>query len=193
MPLGLSPVVKSTFEARADASKLPEPAKVGRKNCVDIAVRPFTVTLTGPKVAPEGTATVREVADAALTVAFTAPKYTVLLTGVASKWVPAIVTDVPVLPEVGAIEAMVGRAISVMDNTPFVATFVVSHVNPDGHRTISESTVVALPNPNSTGSEGCDKYPDPPSTSRRCRVAPVRAYTAAPIASLLLTVPVSFT
>lgn len=57
---------------------------------------------------PKGTATVNEVAVAAVTVALTAPKKTMLLDGVVLKLVPVIVTDVPTGPEAGENELIVG-------------------------------------------------------------------------------------
>ena len=59
---------------------------------------------------PLGTVTAKDVADAAVTLAFTAPKKTILFVGVALKFVPVIVTDVPTGPEVGEKELMVGCA-----------------------------------------------------------------------------------
>jgi hypothetical protein len=43
-----------------------------------------------------------------VTVAFTAPKYTILLAGVELKFAPVIVTVVPIEPEVGEKDEMVG-------------------------------------------------------------------------------------
>ena len=57
---------------------------------------------------PKGTATVNEFAVAAVTVALTAPKKTMLLDGVVLKLVPVIVTDVPTGPEAGENELIVG-------------------------------------------------------------------------------------
>ena len=45
---------------------------------------------------------------AAVTVAFTAPKYTILFAAVVLKFVPVMVTVVPMDPEVGEKEVMVG-------------------------------------------------------------------------------------
>ena len=66
------------------------------------------VTDIGWKVAPIGTVTVNDVADAAETVAFVAPKYTVLLAAVVLKFVPVMVTGVPTAPLVGVKDVMVG-------------------------------------------------------------------------------------
>ena len=59
-------------------------------------------------VAPTGTVTVRSVVVAAVTVAWVAPKKTMLLAGEASKLVPVMVTAVPTGPLVGENELMVG-------------------------------------------------------------------------------------
>ena len=61
-------------------------------------------------VAPIGTVTVRSVLVAAVTVAWVAPKKTMLLAGVASKLLPVMVTEVPTGPLVGEKEVMVGGA-----------------------------------------------------------------------------------
>ena len=52
--------------------------------------------------------TVSKVVDAAVTVAFTAPKYTMLFAGVGLKFVPLMVTVVPMGPDVGVKEVTVG-------------------------------------------------------------------------------------
>ena len=57
-----------------------------------------------------GAVTVRIVADAAVTVARTAPKVTVLLAGVAENPVPVIRTAVPFTPTSGLTAAIVGTA-----------------------------------------------------------------------------------
>ena len=57
---------------------------------------------------PFGTVTAKEVADATVTFAFTAPKKTMLFEGVVLKLVPIIVTDVPTGPEAGEKELIVG-------------------------------------------------------------------------------------
>ena len=67
-------------------------------------------------MAPAGTTTVNEVAVAADTVAFTAPKYTMLFPGVALKPVPVIVTVLPMLPDAGAKELMTGWAANCCTN-----------------------------------------------------------------------------
>ena len=61
-------------------------------------------------MAPEGTVTVKEVAVAAVTVAFILPKNTIFNDGVVLKPLPFMVTDVPTLPETGVNELMEGTA-----------------------------------------------------------------------------------
>ena len=65
-------------------------------------------TLTFKCVAPTGTVAVRDVVLAADTVAFVAPKYTILFAGVVLKFVPLIVTDVPGLAIDGLTDVTVG-------------------------------------------------------------------------------------
>ena len=52
--------------------------------------------------------TVSSVADALVTLALVAPKYTVLFPGVVLKSVPVIVTDAPAAPEVGVKDVIDG-------------------------------------------------------------------------------------
>jgi len=59
---------------------------------------------------PVGTVTVKDVVVAVVTFALTAPKKTILFAGVALKFVPVIVTDVPTGPEVGEKVLIVGCA-----------------------------------------------------------------------------------
>jgi len=58
-------------------------------------VRLLVVTDSGSGVAPSGTFTVSVLVVAEVTVAFTPPKYTVLLPGEELKFEPWIVTDAP--------------------------------------------------------------------------------------------------
>ena len=74
----------------------------------------------GWKVAPVGTVTVSWVSVAVVTVAWVAPKNTMLLAGVASKLVPVMVTEVPTGPLVGEKEVMVGGGTIVFLNTDTV-------------------------------------------------------------------------
>ena len=59
-------------------------------------------------MAPAGTVTVRLVVLPDVTVAFTAPKYTMLFAGTALKFVPVIITLVPNGPFEGVKELIVG-------------------------------------------------------------------------------------
>ena len=59
-------------------------------------------------MAPVGTVTVSTVAEAVVTVAWVAPKKTMLFAGVGSKLVPVMVTVVPIGPLVGVKEEMIG-------------------------------------------------------------------------------------
>ena len=68
----------------------------------------MSVTVIYWYAAPTGTVTVSCVLDADVTVAFTAPKYTTFLFEVVLKLVPVIVTVVPMGPEVGEKEVIVG-------------------------------------------------------------------------------------
>lgn len=69
---------------------------------------PVTVTAISPVVAVDGTVTVRLVSVAPDTTAATPLKVTVLFAGVMLKFVPVIVTVVPVGPDVGVKEVIVG-------------------------------------------------------------------------------------
>src|SRR5258706_185575 len=62
---------------------------------------PFTVTTTGPVVAPLGTGATMLVALQLVGVAVVPLKRTLLLPCVDPKFVPVIVTDVPTAPDVG--------------------------------------------------------------------------------------------
>ena len=108
-PMGAEPDVKSTLLASVEASILETGVvNVGRKKGFEIAVRLLTWTVIGANIAPVGTVVVNCVAVAALTVAFVAPKKTVLFAGVVLKFVPVMVTVAPTLPEVGVKEVIVG-------------------------------------------------------------------------------------
>jgi hypothetical protein len=71
-------------------------------------VRLFTDTVTGSYVAPDGTTTFNEVVVAEDIVALTFPKKTILFAGTGLKLEPAMITDVPIGPEVGAKELITG-------------------------------------------------------------------------------------
>jgi hypothetical protein len=79
--------------------------------CMELACKPvavFCTTIGVIEVAPAGTVTVSEVVVPAVGVALIAPKYTALLAGVALKFVPVMVTVVPIVPEVGVKEVILG-------------------------------------------------------------------------------------
>ena len=67
-------------------------------------------TVIGPKLALVGTVTVNLVAVAAVTVAFVAPKITILLVGTKLKPVPVIITVVPTGALAGENELIIGCA-----------------------------------------------------------------------------------
>jgi len=81
------------------------------KLVAEVAVIPATVTAMEPVVAPSGTVTVMLVAALAVTVAATPLNVTVLLDVMALKFVPVIVTVVPIGPEAGVKLLMVGGVI----------------------------------------------------------------------------------
>ena len=64
----------------------------------------------GSNVAPAGTVTVKLEVVPIVTVAFTAPKRTMLLEGTELKFVPVIITPVPNVPLEGVKEEIVGCA-----------------------------------------------------------------------------------
>ena len=66
-----------------------------------------------PVVAPEGTEVVMLVAELAETVAEVPLNFTVLLAGVALKFVPEIVTVVPTPPDDGVNDEIIGGGITV--------------------------------------------------------------------------------
>ena len=84
--------------------------KVTEKGEVEYEVKPVVtfVTVMGWHVAPVGTRTLSEVEVADVTFALTAPNHTTLFAGVVLKFVPVIVTVVPIGPEVGVKEVIVG-------------------------------------------------------------------------------------
>ena len=75
-----------------------------------VAVPPLVVTVIGPVVAPPGTSAVRLVADVAVTVARTPLNFTSFLLVTGSKFVPVIVTAVPIVPLSGVKLVMDGAA-----------------------------------------------------------------------------------
>jgi hypothetical protein len=72
---GWLPALKVSSGPKLDALRpKPLPTKAGRNGWPLEAVRPLTVTVIGAYVAQAGTVTVKEVALAATTAAWTAPK-----------------------------------------------------------------------------------------------------------------------
>jgi hypothetical protein len=74
-----------------------------------VAVFPATVTVMSPVVAPMGTVVVILVVELLVAVANVPLNLTVLFAGTASKFVPVMVTVVPIGPLVGVNAVMVGR------------------------------------------------------------------------------------
>ena len=93
------------------------PLNVGSNSWLELATKPFTVTVMAAKVAPGGTFTIKVFRLAATTVARTAPKYTMFDVVLGLKWLPLMVTVVPMEAEAGIKPDMVG--------TPGKSWFVV--------------------------------------------------------------------
>jgi hypothetical protein len=87
---------------------------------------PPTITTTFPVVAPAGTGTTICVALQFVGVAITPLNVTVLVPGVAPKFEPAIVTDVPTAPEVGARLEIAGETakLTPLLDLPLTATTI---------------------------------------------------------------------
>ena len=85
-------------------------SKVILNGSCEYAVKPELKSVTEIYwyVEPTGTITVSEVAVAAETVAIVAPKNTILFAGVVLKFVPLIITVVPMGPDKGAKEVTEG-------------------------------------------------------------------------------------
>ena len=66
------------------------------------------VIVIGSYVTPLGTVTLSDVKVELFTIAFTAPNQTTLFATMVLKFVPVIVTDVPIGPEVGEKDVIVG-------------------------------------------------------------------------------------
>ena len=91
------------------------------------------------------------VAVAAVTVARVAPKKTILLAAVVLKFVPVMVTDVPIGPLVGAKEVMVGisgtpnmKSVELRTVVQFVVTDILPVVAPTGTVVVILVAVLAL-------------------------------------------------
>ena len=78
-----------------------------------VAVRPLTVTVIGPLVAPVGTEVTMLVAVGVPVVAVVPLNFTVLLVAVVLKFVPVMVTVAPTRPLVGLKEVIVGVGMTV--------------------------------------------------------------------------------
>lgn len=78
------------------------------KLVVLVAVLLNTVTAIGPVLAPTGTVVVMVVVVLAVTVAVVPLNVTVLFAATTSKFVPVMVTVVPIIPDVGVKEDIVG-------------------------------------------------------------------------------------
>ena len=96
-----------------------------------VPVCPPTVTVIPPDVAPVGTDVVILVAALAVTVAVVPLNFTVLLAGVALKFVPAIVTEVPTAPLVGVKLVIVGEGTNVKPASVAVPPGVVTDTLPE--------------------------------------------------------------
>lgn len=96
-----------------------------------MALFPPTVTEIVPVVAPTGTVVVIVVDVLAVTMAVVPLKLTVLLAGVRSKFVPVIVTVVPMGPEAGVKAVMVGTAAKVNPFCVAVPPGVVTETLPE--------------------------------------------------------------
>src|SRR5260221_5039770 len=100
---------------------------------------PETVTTTFPVVAPDGTHATMLVALQLVAVAAMPPNLTVLGPCVVPKFVPASVTQIPTIPEVGFRLVMLGVAVTVNDTlllgTPETLTTTFPLVAPGGTNT----------------------------------------------------------
>ncbi len=100
---------------------------------------PETVTTTFPVVAPDGTHATMLVALQLVAVAAMPPNLTVLVPCVVPKFVPASVTQIPTIPEVGFRLVMLGVAVTVNDTlllgTPETLTTTFPLVAPGGTNT----------------------------------------------------------
>lgn len=113
-----------------------------------LLVAPPTVTLAGPVTAPLGTVAVIDVLPHDVTVPLAPTKFTVLPPWLVPNPEPAMMTDDPVLPEVGVIEEMLRPDVTVKLNpllaTPATVTTMFPVVAPVGtDATIIESLQLA--------------------------------------------------
>jgi hypothetical protein len=103
-------------------SILPHEANVTTNGLVPEAVFPRVVTVNGANVAPGGTDTTILEAEAELIAALTPPNRTTLLSGTGLKFVPDMVTLVPIAPDCGLTEVIVAMSVG----TPKPSTRTVS-------------------------------------------------------------------
>jgi hypothetical protein len=99
-------------------------------NATPFDATPFTVTITLPEVAPEGTVATIEVVVQLEIVAVVPLNLTVLEPWVEPKLVPVMVTDAPTKPEVGERLAMVGVGSRVNANPLLAIPFTVTTMLP---------------------------------------------------------------
>jgi hypothetical protein len=91
-------------------------------NVTPLLATPLAVTITAPVVAPEGTFATMLVVDQLVGVAVVPLNLTVLVPCVVPKFVPAIVTVVPIAPLVGDKEVIVGADVETVNVTPLLDT-----------------------------------------------------------------------
>ena len=121
------------------------------KSVALVAVLPATVKEIFPVVAPAGTVVVMDVAVLAAITDVVPLNLTVLFAGIVLKFVPMIVTFVPIGPEVGVNEIMVGvGAVVIVKSVALVAvllatvTVIFPVVAPAGTTVVIEVAVLAV-------------------------------------------------
>ena len=121
------------------------------KSVALVAVLPATATVIFPVVVPNGTAVVILVAVLAVTLAVIPLNCKVLLAGVVLKFVPVMVTVVPIEPAAGVKEVMVGKAgvvtvklVALVAVLPATATVIVPVVAPVGTVVVILVSVLAV-------------------------------------------------
>src|SRR5439155_6601003 len=113
-----APTIATTVPARPNAGESVE-ILGPTTNGMPLLPNPPTETTTGPVVAPAGTGALIVLAVQAVGVAMTPLNATLLLPRAVPKFVPAIVTAVPRLPDVGEMLEMRGGTVNV---APLLAT-----------------------------------------------------------------------
>jgi hypothetical protein len=119
------------------------------KSDVLLALTPFTSTDIFPVVAPAGTATIRDVAEAVVTVAVMPLNLTILSAGVVEKLLPVMITLVFSLPSVGEKLVITGGLINVKSVLLvavwlFTCTDIFPVEVPEGTVVVSEVAVAAV-------------------------------------------------